>query len=136
MTGRLNSSRHWTVEFQPTLGKDLGDFAHPSFGTGTLGLGRNKAFPVPANFISKFSVSALIWSANDGNSQIFVNFYAKNFSSCFSRISKTPGLYLTDFPDVGTGIRPSDKLSVVHYTTNEVLIEHNTASDGHASYST
>ena len=83
-----------------------------------------------------FSVSALICSANDENSQIFVNFYAKNFSSCFSRFSKTHGLYVIQLPDVETGIRPPYKLSVVHYTTSEVLIEHNTASDGHYSYST
>ena len=86
--------------------------------------------------ISKLSVSALKWSANDENSLIFLNFYTKNFSFCFRLISKTPGLYLTNHPGVETGIRTSDKLSVVHYTTNEVLIKHNTASDGHASYST
>jgi hypothetical protein len=45
-------------------------------------------------------------------------------------------LHLTNLPDVGTGIRPPDKLSVVHYTTSAVLIKHNTATDGHASYYT
>ena len=122
------------VEIQSTLGKDLCDFVHPSVGTATFRLGRNMAFVVPANFISKFSVSALMWSANGESSQICVNFYVKNFSSRFSRKSKTPELYLTYIPDVDTGIRPPDKLRVVRYTRSEVLIEQNTASDRRASY--
>jgi hypothetical protein len=43
-----------------------GDFSQPSVGTTTFRVARIRVFPASANFESKLSVNALMWSAKNG----------------------------------------------------------------------
>jgi hypothetical protein len=44
----------------------VGEFSHPLFGTGAFQDSETKGFPSSVNVLSKLSVSALMWSANNG----------------------------------------------------------------------
>ena len=69
------------------------------------------------------------------NSQILVNLLITHVPSCTGNNAKTLGLKHLQFPDMGASGKPTDGVRIVHYRTDELLVQHNANPDGETTSS-
>jgi hypothetical protein len=82
---------------------------------------RTRGFPTSANFESKLTVRALMWSANR-NTQILVYLPVTYVPGGTSSKAKTLGLQHPQLSDMGAGCGSPCKARIIHHGPDELLI--------------
>ena len=91
-------------------------------------------FPASANFESKLSVRALMWSSKNVTPKSSVNMAVTGVPRCTSSNAKTVGLKHLHLSNMAASSGPPDEARIVHHGTDELAAcraEHR--SDPHAT---
>jgi hypothetical protein len=110
----------------------VGGFSHPLVATCGFQVAEIRGSVHQLTLIRN-SVCALMWSAKNVIPKFLWSCLLANVPRCVRPYAKTLGLQHLQLPDVVASSRSPDRTCIIHYRTDELLVEQHTVSDGQAA---